>query len=195
MSGRWVGGWRVWLLAGSVATVLLGQAIGAYSATGAGRVKTPAVSNCLWELSKGASSTLRCVYPAWLADSERAELRRLTRDRLQDAHCNVSVDLSRALVVAALRTPDHVFLAPPQPVRCEIETNSDPVTIEATFAPRVVIKDGVAVDATPGLANVTGVNKYIAWPVVEYINRSSTVRDEMLKMINAYLGLRVARGN
>ncbi len=88
-----------------------------------------------------------------------------------------------------------MFAAPPQPVRCELETSDKPITIEATFAPRVVIKDGVAVDATPGLANVTGVNSYLAWPVVEYVNRSATVRDEMLKMINAYLSMRVARRN
>lgn len=155
--------------------------------------KSPAVSNCLWELARGRGSELKCDYPAWLAEKERGELRRLTRERLQDARCTVSIAIDRALVSRAMNEADFVFEAPPQPVACEIATREKPFQIEATFAPRVVIKDGVAVDATPGLANVTGVNGYLAWPVVEYVNRSATVKAEMLKMINSYLALRVAR--
>jgi hypothetical protein len=33
----------------------------------------------------------------------------------------------------------------------------------------------------------------LAWPVIEYVNRSATVKTEMLKIINAYLAMRIAR--
>jgi hypothetical protein len=157
----------------------------------AGPAKT-VTRNCFQELASGRGPEFVCQHPAWLADKERDDLRRLTRDMLQDARCVVSIKIARSLVTRALSESDHTFEAPPQPVACEIATSDRPIPITATFAPRVVIKDGVAVDATPGMANVTGVNSYLAWPVVEYVNRSATVKSEMLKMINAYLGMRVA---
>ena len=48
-------------------------------------------------------------------------------------------------------------------------------------------KDGKAIEATPGLADVKGVNNYLAWPVVQYVNYAPGIRKEMLRMINAYL--------
>ena len=190
----WLGG-RLLTGAISVAAIVAAMGFIPSSGTSAGPARRPAVSNCFWELARGTGTELACDYPAWLADQERADLRRITRDMLRDARCNVSIRIERSIVARALKQADYVFAAPPQPVRCELETSDKPITIEATFAPRVVIKDGVAVDATPGLANVTGVNSYLAWPVVEYVNRSATVRNEMLKMINTYLSMRVARRN
>ena len=146
--------------------------------------------NCFQELARGQGADIVCEYPASLAQRERDELRRLTRELLQDARCTVAIRVQRSLVAQAMSERDHTFEAPPQPVACEILTSQQPFLIEATFSPRVVIKDCVAVDATPGMANIKGVNSYVAWPVVEYINRSETVRTEMIRMINAYLELR-----
>ena len=147
-------------------------------------------NNCFWELARGQGADLICQYPAWLADKERDEMRRLTRDTLKDARCTVSIKIARSLLKRALTETNMTFEAPPQSVACEVTTGETAIPVEATFSPRVVIKGGVAITATPGLANVTGVNDYLAWPVVEYVNRSATVRTEMLKMINAYLNLR-----
>ncbi len=181
-------------LCGLAAAVAAISSIAAVSHA-AGPASRPTVNNCFWELARGQGADLECDYPAWLADKERTELRRITRDQLQDARCTVSIRIARSLVMRALTDTDYTFEAPPQPVTCEITTKDKPIPIAATFAPRVVIKDGVAIDATPGMANVTGVNGYLAWPVVEYVNRSATVKGEMLKMINGYLSLRVARQN
>ena len=45
---------------------------------------------------------------------------------------------------------------------------------------------GVAVDATPGLADVKGVTRVISLPVELWVNKGSTVRDGMVKVVNAY---------
>jgi hypothetical protein len=102
----------------------------------------------------------------------------------------VEVKIDRALVAPALGTADYEFTAPPQPVTCEIKTNASVITISGTFAPTVTFKDGVAVEGSPGLANVTGVNAYLAWPVVQYVNRAPGIRRDMLAMINAYKSTR-----
>lgn len=177
----------------AVFLALLGGVSGRLDAASPTRTQDEArTNNCFWQLAQARGRDLVCDYPTWLADKEREDLRRLTREMLQDARCTVSIKIARALVVEALTAPDLVFEAPPQPVVCEIVTKESVVPIKATFAPRVVIKDGVAVDATPGMANVTGVNGYLAWPVIEYVNRSETVKIEMLSLINAYLMMRVS---
>ncbi len=193
LPGRWLAiGLSCFALLTTLAAVLSSPG-GAAGPARTGATRPESKNNCFWELARGQGSELVCQYPAWLADKERDELRRLTRDMLQDAHCTVSIQIDRALVTHTLTEANYTFEAPPQPVTCDIATKESSIPINATFAPRVVIKGGVATDATPGMANVTGVNSYLAWPVVEYVNRSATIRAEMLKMINAYLAMRVAR--
>mgnify|MGYP001251446820 CR=1 FL=1 len=145
------------------------------------------LSACLNSL-KQTSPEISCEYTAFLTDQERADLRRLTRERLQDAVCRVTVLIDRALVRPALSEPNHVFNAPPQPVTCKITTRDSTFDVTGTFAPQVTFKDGVAVTATPGLANVKGVNRYLAWPVVQYVNYAPGIRRDMILIINAYRG-------
>lgn len=148
------------------------------------------LEDCLNALSDTANPSISCTYRALLTEDERADIRRLTRDIVLDAYCRVDVKIDRGLVTPALGTADHAFVAPPQPVSCDIKTNSSLITITGTFAPTVTFKDGVAVDGSPGLANVTGVNAYLAWPVVQYVNRAPGIRRDMLAMINAYKSAR-----
>ena len=113
-------------------------------------------------------------------------MQRLTRGLLQDASCRVQLQIARSLVAPALTAADYDFTAPPQPVTCEIKTKKSVIPLTGTFAPHVVFKAGEAMDATPGLADIKGVNSYLAWPVVQYVNRSPGVRRDMLAIINAY---------
>lgn len=152
-----------------------------------------AQSRCFSELARGRSHDVVCDYPAIMTDEERDELRKVTREYLQDARCVVSIRVERARVAQALVAPDLVFEVPPQPVKCEIRTKSGAFPITGTFAPKVTIKGGEAVLATPGLGNVEGVSKYLAWPVVQYVNRAPSIRREMLRMINQYRARFAAR--
>lgn len=143
--------------------------------------------NCLAQISGSRAPEIACDYPAWLTEEERADLKKLTRDMLQDLRCSVAIRIKRILVDDALELTDHVFQAPPQPVTCDLVLKDSTVEISGTFAPRVVIKEGKAVEATPGLADVKGVSSYLAWPVVQYVNHAPGIRKEMLRMINAYM--------
>ena len=141
---------------------------------------------CFRELARDGGRDFVCEYPAWLTDEERADLDKLTRGYLKDARCVVSVRIERARLAQAMVAPDLEFQSPPQPVVCDITTSSSTFAIKGKFAPRVVFKGGEAVEGSPGLADVEGVSKGLAWPVVQYVNRSPHIRSEMLKMINAY---------
>lgn len=146
----------------------------------------PEKQQCLWQLIEGTDPLIDCIHPAWLTTEEQADVRRLTRDHLRNASCAVSVKISRAEIERALAAAEHVFQSPPQPVTCDLETSRGKVTITGTFSPRVVFKGGVAVEATPGLADIKGVNTYLAWPVVHYVNYAERISKTMLLMINAY---------
>lgn len=146
--------------------------------------KLGSLGACLNAVAKGRTSEISCDYEALLTEDERSDLRRISRGLLQDASCLVSVRIARPLVAAALTLPDHVFEAPPQPVRCMIKTRDGDFPVTSTFAPRVVFKGGLAVEAAPGLGAVAGINRYLAWPIVQYVNRASGIQTNMLAMIN-----------
>ncbi len=148
--------------------------------------RVPTKQQCMWQLAQGADDEIDCIHLAWLTEDEKSDLKTLTRGYLLDASCLITVKIDRAKVDAALVASDLVFESPQQPVTCEITTSRGPFTITATFSPRVVFKDGFAIEATPGLANIKGVNSYLAWPVVHYINYAERITKTMLLMINTY---------
>ncbi len=146
----------------------------------------PSQADCFEELRRDGGRDFACTYPAWLTEQERADLEKVTRGYLKNARCLVSIRIERARLAQAMVAPDLEFQSPPQPVSCDITTSSSTFTIKATFAPRVVFKGGEAIEATPGRGGVEGVNKYLAWPVVQYVNRAPGIRADMLKVINGY---------
>ena len=151
---------------------------------------TPEPRDCFENLQSGSSNEIVCNFPIRPTKAEKADLEKNTRGGLKDAECVVAIKIERATVAAAIEKPNHVFQAPPQPVTCEVVAHVRSVSsypISATFAPRVVFRDGVAVEASPGLANVDGVTRVVSWPVVTYINRSGMIRDGMLKVVNAWV--------
>lgn len=143
-------------------------------------------SECFRQLVEGSGSDIVCELPTRLTQRERDDLRAVTRDQEFDVTCKVSVRIARKLVEDAARaTGPHVFTAPPQPVTCEIVTKGSKIPIKAQFAPRVVFDNGKAIDGSPGLQQVGGASSAIAWPVIQYVNRSGVTRQTMLKVINA----------
>jgi hypothetical protein len=161
-------------------------------ALAAGTDPGAALRACVAALEDRTTPTVACQYVAALSDEERTDIRLLTRDLVRDASCTVEVKIDRSLVTPALTATDYAFESPAQPVTCTISTSGSILEIKGTFAPRVTFKKGSAVDGSPGLANVTGVNSYVAWPVVQYVNHSPGIRRDMLAMINAYRGARTA---
>lgn len=153
---------------------------------GATATKMAAPKDCFEELETGTSAEFVCTYPVGLAEQERADLKRITREYLQDVTCSVSVRIDRGLVERAVQDVDFVFQSPEQPVTCDVKTSKSNVHITATFAPRVVFKGGKAVEGTPGLENIQGVTRILSWPVKQYVNRAPHVRNTMVQIINAY---------
>jgi hypothetical protein len=160
----------------------------------------PAPANCINQLNSGTSPEVICSFPTQLGEKERAELRRMTGDLFVDARCLVNVRIERRHITAALIKPEFVFQATPQAVTCEVMGKDEKLPIAATFAPRVVLKGGRAVDAHPGMANLTGLNEVVANPLLQYINQSDAIRAQMVRLVNLYIankqiGAQVTQGS
>ena len=179
-----------WIAAVGFSTIA-GMAPALAAGAGAGTM-----GDCFSDLERGSSSHIVCNFPLQPSAAERAELEKQTSGYLKNVTCTVAIRVERALVATAIATPDYQFVAPPQPVSCNVtmpgkqaQPPSPDVVIPITgsFAPKVTIKDGAAIHATPGLADVKGVSRIISIPVVAYVNRAGFLRDGMIKIVNAWM--------
>ncbi|KAB2849746.1 MAG: hypothetical protein F9K44_07040 [Hyphomicrobiaceae bacterium] len=144
--------------------------------------------DCIHQLIKENGREIACTLPLQMTEKDLADLRKASRDILQDASCVLTIKIERALISDAVANAQmHVFESPPQPVACEIKTKETAIPVSFTFAPRVEFKDGQAIRATPGMANVSGVSRLLSLPVVVFINSSRHVETGMLETVNAYL--------
>ena len=168
-------------------------AVGAAQAADQAAKATPAdppydiERDCFWQLSHGRGERIDCDFPVRMTPEELKKVQDLTRGVLVDARCNMVVSIERAKITEAINTPDHVFLPPPQPVTCHIETTKVNFPLEFTFQPRVVFKDGKAVKATPGMSADARATRMLSWPVRQWVNSSDDIETAMIRIINLYL--------
>ena len=143
--------------------------------------------DCFDELEHGAAGLIACRVPLTLSPTEQDELEKGSRGYVKNVSCMLTIKIERGDLEIPLAAPAHVFESPQQPVTCTVTTYKTTFDVAATFAPRVTFKDGTAVKATPGLANVSGVSRVISWPVVQFVNRWPSIQNGMLQVVNAYL--------
>lgn len=142
--------------------------------------------DCFDEFLNAKGTDIVCTFPTRMSADEKVEVEKVTRGYLKDASCDVAIKMPRRLLADALAaTGDHVFEAPAQKSHCEVVTLKATFPVEMTFAPKVVFKDGIAIEATPNLDNVTGVPKALWWPVAYWVNSSNMIEETTLKIVNA----------
>ena len=175
---------RSWSSRAALLTLML--AFAGPDKTMAGKSAASLPEDCFDILENSKGSEIECAFPLRLTDTERADLKKITRGYLDDLTCRMSIHIERAKVDEAVRAADLVFQSPEQPVTCTVTTPKTTFDVTATLAPRVVFKGDKAVEASPGLANVKGVSRVLSWPVMLYVNRGPGMRSGMLQVVNAY---------
>lgn len=145
-----------------------------------------ASEDCYDILENGTGREIACLVPLRLSEAEQAELDKGSRGYVKNVACIMTIRIARADLEAAISATDHVFQSPDQPVGCTVTTHKSTFDIKGVFAPRVVIKGGVATEATPGLGKVEGVSRVLSWPVVQFVNRWPSVKSGMVQVVNAY---------
>lgn len=171
---------------GRVALALLGPTIVAIAAPASAQPPAHAQADCFEMLEQGSGDEITCEAPLRLSAEERAELEAGSRGYVTDVACTLSIRISRSLVERAIWEDDYVFQSPQQPLVCRVTMPKRTLDITATFAPRVTIAKGEAIDASLGLDNVEGVSRVLSWPVKQFINRWPSIRVGTLQAVNAY---------
>ena len=142
--------------------------------------------DCFELLEKGTGAEIACAVPLRLSPTEQEELEKGSRGYVKNVACTLTIRIARGDIDRAIGASELVFESPAQPGACSVTTRKSTFDITGTFAPRIVIRGDIAVEATPGLADVKGVTRFISWPVVQFVNRWPSVKSSMLQIVNAY---------
>ena len=174
------------LLAASVVCATAPRAHAAADSSRAASEIANLPDDCFAELENGNGAEIACLFPLRLSETEQAELEKGSRGYVKNVVCTMTIRIPRADVERAMTARDLEFKSPEQPVSCTVTTYKSTFDITGTFAPRVEFKNDVAVEASPGLANVEGISRVISWPVVQFVNRWPSIRKGLLQIVNAY---------
>jgi hypothetical protein len=178
------------------AVMVVGMILAARMPGSAAEIASPTLAeaqameqDCLDQLM-APSGDIACGFPTIMDDAMRATIGKLTQDEFKDARCMITVKLDRSIVDAVTAAADGKVSVPPQTVACELDTKTGKLPVDFSFAPTVTFKGGVAIGAHAGMGQVKGVNTWLAWPVVTFINGNSDLRSVMLRVVNAYVARR-----
>ncbi len=162
------------------------------------KLKACEQSLCAMILSKDAAGgDLACdISKTWAKDKiEKGASSKSLSWGFGDARCEVPLKATRAGIVSALTKPDHVLQMDSHTVKCQIETEKEPTTIDVTLAPKVAFKDGKAQKAE---LNITKVEAPAVIKAVitgaDWIEKNvGFFHSEMLEEINDFVGSKCAK--
>jgi len=108
-----------------------------------------------------------------------------------DARCTVQINISRALIAAALTSggKEHKFWVPPHTANCIVEEGGVARPLTATLAPKIVFKDGKAEKVWVNLISVEGPVgiKGTLVAAAELTDKVGIFHRPMLKSVNRFI--------
>ncbi|MDX2288995.1 MAG: hypothetical protein NW217_09265 [Hyphomicrobiaceae bacterium] len=164
----------------------------------ADKLKACEQSLCAMILAKDASGgDLTCdISKTWAKDKiEKGASSKSLSWGFGDARCEVPLKASRENVISALTKPAHVLQMDSHTVKCQIETEKEPTTIDVTLAPKVSFKYGKAEKAE---LNITKVDAPSVIKAVitgaDWIEKNvGFFHGEMIEEINDFVGSKCAK--
>ncbi len=107
-----------------------------------------------------------------------------------DAHCSMTLAVSRALLAPALTRASYKLKVPPQPVECEVETGSGPHVVKANMAPEVEFEHGKAKYVSLGLQDIDGsvVVRNVVWAAWKFESNFGFFQKDFVNGVNRYIG-------
>ncbi|MEQ9640610.1 MAG: hypothetical protein RIM84_11360 [Alphaproteobacteria bacterium] len=142
--------------------------------------------DCIDSLGERGGETVTCVASFELSPALRDQVARLTAGFMRDTACQVQVQVPRQMVVQALLAAGTVAL-PAQPVACAIATGGKAILTRFSLAPSVSFFAGEAIEASPGIADLTGLPPSVARAMQDWLNDSPLVEAALLRGINHLL--------
>ncbi len=108
-----------------------------------------------------------------------------------DARCTVHINISRAVIAAALTSGDktHKFWVPPHTANCVVEEGGVARPLVATLSPKIVFRDGKAEKIWINLKSVEGPSsiKGTLWAAAELTDKTGLFHRPMVKAVNRFI--------
>lgn len=106
-----------------------------------------------------------------------------------DARCSGSLDISRSLLAPAITEASFTLKVPPQPVRCEVDTEGGRHELKANMAPEIDFKDGKATTVSLGIQDIEGnaVVRNVVWAAWKFESTFGFFHEDFVKGVNDYI--------
>jgi hypothetical protein len=106
-----------------------------------------------------------------------------------DARCSVRVEISRALLVAAVTQKNYKLWVPAHTANCVVEQDGTLQTITATLAPKIVFKYGKAEKIWINLVRMDGSSAVtgLLWAAAKLEDSTGLFQPTMVKAVNKYI--------
>jgi hypothetical protein len=106
-----------------------------------------------------------------------------------DARCSVHVEISRALIIAALTEKKYKLWIPPHTANCIVEQDGQLKTIKATLAPKIIFEHGKAEKIWINLIKMEGTSAItdLLWAAAKLEDSTGLFHGQMLKEVNKYI--------
>ena len=107
-----------------------------------------------------------------------------------DARCSIELNVSRAVIVAAVTSSKPFKLwVPPHTANCVVEQDGQLKPVRATVAPKIVFKDGRAEKIWINLMHIDGPSSITGWlsAGAQLTDSVGIFHHSMLKSVNGYI--------
>jgi hypothetical protein len=106
-----------------------------------------------------------------------------------DAHCSMTLKVDPRLLTPALKAASYTLKVPPQPVRCDVESEGGPHEVKAKMAPEFEFKSGKATSVSLGVQDIEGtkVLRNAVWAAWKLESNFGFFQDDFIKGVNKYI--------
>jgi hypothetical protein len=112
-----------------------------------------------------------------------------------DARCSVQLQISQALIVAALTEKRYKLWVPAHTVNCIVEEGGSPKPIRVTLAPKIVFEKGKAKEIWINPVSMEGSSTItdLLWAVAKLEDGTGLFHPVMIKEVNKYIHVQCAK--
>ena len=136
------------------------------------------------------------TYRSSRARTERQAIIQDSSNMVQDLACTLSIDVSRADLVAMTATD--AWQAPAQSASCDVVTSEGSHVAKFSLAPEITLIDGKAIGVKLNAHDFEGAPPMIGKALQSYINYNAAFQDQLMDVVNqnlaSWLGARKRAG-
>lgn len=143
-------------------------------------------SNCERELRNILAPDFSCLVPVNLTNKGQTKFLRETFGIIKDMKCNIEIFIEKRSIFGEIIGENSISI-PPQNFSCNLATNGDPLNIDFTVAPAILLENNTATQASMNLDNVEGIPQFLGNTVEKFVNNNKDLEKSLIDVVNKAL--------